>query len=244
MTYDVGLCHSDEITNLILSHPDDLAILSISCLRTLQDVIRMTYDIALVSPGRQNVIWTLSHLDESASDRVSPGWLMAVALCHPDYLTGDGISPGWVTTNSLCHPDDMLFHLMSFGWLNWGWYLIRMSYGNFIMSTGWDTLPFLSHPDEIANFDFPQYAVAPQCFRNHGCGNYIHQHGRAESGTAPYGWCHHLKWPPRGDHQFLNHFSFDLAFNQCYGCVLVCRSKGTRVLPSDCCCSNTKPSYL
>ena len=27
------------------------------------------------------------------------------------------------------------------------------------------TLPLLSHPDEIANFDFPQHAVALQRFR-------------------------------------------------------------------------------
>ena len=64
-----------------------------------------------------------------------------------------------------CHPDDILFHFMSSGWLNWGWFLIRMSYGNVIMSSGWDTLPFLSDPDEIANFDFPQHAVALQRFR-------------------------------------------------------------------------------
>ena len=87
-------------------------------------------------------------------------------ICHPDDLPGVGISSGWVTANSLCHPDDILFHFMSSGWLNWGWFLIRMSYGNVIMSSGWDTLPFLSHPDEIANFDFPQHAVALQRFRN------------------------------------------------------------------------------
>ena len=87
-------------------------------------------------------------------------------ICHPDDLPGVGISSGWVTANSLCHPDDILFHFMSSGWLNWGWFLIRMSYGNVIMSSGWDTLPFLSHPDEMANFDFPQHAVALQRFRN------------------------------------------------------------------------------
>ena len=87
-------------------------------------------------------------------------------ICHPDDLPGVGISSGWVTANSLCHPDDILFHFMSSGWLNWGWFLIRMSYGNVIMSSGWDTLPFLSHPDEIANFDFPQHAVALQRFRS------------------------------------------------------------------------------
>ena len=86
-------------------------------------------------------------------------------ICHPDDLPGVGISSGWVTANSLCHPYDILFHFMSSGWLNWGWFLIRMSYGNVIMSSGWDTLPFLSHPDEIANFDFPQHAVALQRFR-------------------------------------------------------------------------------
>ena len=61
----------------------------------------------------------------------------------------------------------MLFHFMSSGWLNWGWFLIRMSYGTVTMSSGWDTLPFLSHPDEIANFDFPHHAVALQRFRTY-----------------------------------------------------------------------------
>ena len=35
---------------------------------------------------------------------------------------------------------------MSSGWLNWSWYLTRMSYGNVIMSSGWDAFPFLSRP--------------------------------------------------------------------------------------------------
>ena len=54
---------------------------------------------------------------------------------------------------------------MSHGWLSWSWYLIWMGYDNVIMSSGWHTLPFLSHPDEIANFDFSQHAVALQRFR-------------------------------------------------------------------------------
>ena len=124
MTYDVVLCHPDEITNLI---PKSSGWLSYS-----QYLIRMIY---------------------------------RRCICHPDDLPGVGISSGWVTANSLCHPDDILFNFMSSGWLNWGWFLIRMSYGNVIMSSGWDTLPFLSHPDEIANFDFPQHAVALQRFR-------------------------------------------------------------------------------
>ena len=132
----------------------------------MQDVIRMTYDVALCHPDEITKIWSLSHPDDLAIPSISSGWLIADALCHPDDLPGVGISSGWVTAISLCHPDDLLFHFMSSGWLNWGWFLIRMSYGNVIMSSGWDTLPFLSHPDEIANFDFPHHAVALQRFRN------------------------------------------------------------------------------
>ena len=54
---------------------------------------------------------------------------------------------------------------MSSGWLSRNRYLIRMSYDNVIMSSGWHRLPFLSHPDEIVNFDFPHHAVALQRFR-------------------------------------------------------------------------------
>ena len=108
-------------------------------------------------------MWSLSHPDDLAIPSMSPGWLIVDALCHPD-LPGVGISSGWVTANPWCHPDDILFHFMLSGWLNWGWFLIRMSYGNVIMSSEWDTLPFLSHPDEIANFDFPHNAVALQRF--------------------------------------------------------------------------------
>ena len=124
----------------------------------------MIYDVALCHPDEITKISSLSHPDDLAS--ISSGWLIVAALCHPDDLPGVGISSGWVTANSLCHPDDILFHFMSSGRLNWGWFLIRMSYGNVIMSSGWDTLPFLSHPDEIANFDFPHHAVALQRFRN------------------------------------------------------------------------------
>ena len=131
----------------------------------MQDVIRMTYNVSLCHPDEITKIWYLSHPDDLAIPSISSGWLIVDALCHPDDLPGVGISSGWVTANSWCHPDDTLFHFMSSGWLNWGWFLIRMSYGNVIMSSGWDTFPFLSHPDEIANFDFPQHAVALQRFR-------------------------------------------------------------------------------
>ena len=37
---------------------------------------------------------------------------------------------------------------MSSGWLTRRWYLIQMSYGKFIMSSGWHTLP-CCHPDDL-----------------------------------------------------------------------------------------------
>ena len=91
---------------------------------------------------------------------------MVDAICHPDDLAGVGILSGRVTENSLCHPDYIPFYRMSSERLNWGWYLIRMNYGNVIMAPGWDTLLFLSHLGEMANFDFSQHTVALQRFRS------------------------------------------------------------------------------
>ena len=105
------------------------------------------------------------------------------ALCHSDELASVGIPSGWVTANLICHPDDILFRLMSPRWLNWGWYLIRMGYGNVILSSGWDILPFLSHTDDITNFNFSQHAVALQRFRisvlHHVRNNWLRFNGTA-----------------------------------------------------------------
>ena len=65
----------------------------------------------------------------------------------------------------VCYPDDISYHHMPTGWLSWSWYLIRMSYDNVIMLSGWHMLPFLNHPDKIASFDFSQRSVALQRFR-------------------------------------------------------------------------------
>ena len=112
----------------------------------MQDVIRMTYDVALCHLDEITKIWSLSHPDDLVIPSISSGWLIVDALYHPDDLPAVGISSGWVTANSLCHPDDKLFHFMSSGWLNWGWFLIRMSYGNVIMSSGWDSKFLFSTP--------------------------------------------------------------------------------------------------
>ena len=79
------------------------------------------------------------------------------------------ISSGWLLDTAVCHPDDISYHHMSSGWLSPNRYLIRMSYDNVIMSSGWHRLPFVSHPDEIVNFDFPHHAVALQRFRIFPC---------------------------------------------------------------------------
>ena len=114
-----------------------------------------------ISSGWYNVIWNLSHPVELAPGRISSGWLLDAAVCHPD---------------------DISKHHMSSGWLSRNWYLIRMSYDNVIMSSGWHTLPFLSHPDEIANFDFPQHAVALQRFRT--------SQRASNTESLSTSWCH------------------------------------------------------
>ena len=56
------------------------------------------------------------------------------------------------------YPDDII----SYCHISSGWpYVIQMKR----LSYGWDTLNLLSQPDEIANFDFSQHAVALQRFR-------------------------------------------------------------------------------
>ena len=107
-----------------------------------------------------------SHPDDLIIGSISSGWHNGIwTLSHPDELAPGRISSGWLLDTAICHPDDISYHRMSSGWLSRNWYLIRMSYDNVIMSSGWHRLPFLSHPDEIANFDFPHHAVALQRFR-------------------------------------------------------------------------------
>ena len=86
-------------------------------------------------------------------------------LSRPDELAPGRISSGWLLDTAVCHPDDISYHRMLSGWLSRNRYLIRMSYDNVIMPSGWHRLPFLSHPDEIVNFDFTHHAVALQRFR-------------------------------------------------------------------------------
>ena len=167
-----------------VSHPNDLSMGGISpgWLNYWQYVIRMTYGYCSMSPGWDNYVVPKSSGWLSYRQylirltyqyyRMSSVWLTILSylihdviwtLSHPDELAPGRISSGWVLNTAVYHPDDIYRH-MSSGWLSWNWYLIRMSYDNVIMSSGWHTLPFLCLPDEIPNFDFPYHAVALQRF--------------------------------------------------------------------------------
>ena len=120
----------------------------------MQDVIRMTYDVALCHPDEITKIWSLSHPDDLAIPSISSGWLIVDAyVIRMTYLA------------LVSHPDELRqIH-----------YVIRMTYSSisyhpddlteFGFSSGWVTAMLLCHPDEIVNFDFPQHAVALQRFR-------------------------------------------------------------------------------
>ena len=71
----------------ILSHPDDLTILSISSGWLMPDA--------------------LCHPDDLAGVGISSGCVMANTLCHPYDLTEVGISSGWHTLPFLSHPDEI-----------------------------------------------------------------------------------------------------------------------------------------
>ena len=135
------------------------------------------------------LLLAVSHPDDLTIGSITPGWLMGIVGCHPDDLRYSPISSGWHNIIwTLSHPDEITMLMpkssgwvspwpylirmtfghcsMSSGWLSRNRYLLRMSYDNVIMSSGWHKLPFLSHPDEIVNFDFPHHAVALQRFRS------------------------------------------------------------------------------
>ena len=106
--------------------------------------------------SRPDDLWPMQDVIRMAYD---------VAFCNQDEIANViHKSSGWLSYSQYLIRMTYGQCIMS---SRWGWYLIRMSYGNVIMSSGWHTLPFLSHPDEIANFDFPQHVVVLQRFRSH-----------------------------------------------------------------------------
>ena len=134
---DITSAHPDDLRylpyvtriNLIwsLSHPDDVSIGSISSgwLMDTSGCHRDDLRYWFRSSGWHNVIWILSHQYELP------------IIYHPDDLWP--IHFGWAygkfIMSSWWHTPPLLSHLndISFLWLNWGWYLIRVSYGEFII---------------------------------------------------------------------------------------------------------------
>ena len=75
-----------------------------------------------------------------------------VLVSHPDELRQIHYVIQMTYSSILCNPDDFIEVGISSGWLT-------------VMPSGWGTLPFLSHLDDIADLDFPQHAVVLQSFR-------------------------------------------------------------------------------
>ena len=95
MTYEYVSCHPEVCWSL--SHPDDLAIGSISSGLLVANVLCHPDGIRSFpeSSGWQNAFWTLSHPDELAIGSMSSGWLMDTAVCQPDDLRYYSMSSGW-----------------------------------------------------------------------------------------------------------------------------------------------------
>ena len=148
MTYDVALCHPDDITQSIpyviriswlpaVSHPDDF--------RTQQYVIRMTYDVALCHPDDMKSFSTsgcvkdtpVCHPDDLRICLMSSG---CCSLSHPDDLVRyRQFLIRMIKYTAVYHPDDLKMCLMSSGWENY-----VMTYGQYSMSSGWHTkLPWV-----------------------------------------------------------------------------------------------------
>ena len=112
ITYDVALCHPNEITNLI---PKSSTWLSYS-----QYLIQMTYRHCRMSFGWLTILPYLIPMTQRHLNLKSLGWVSSWP-----YLIR--------MTYGRC--------IMSSWWLSLHWYLIRMNYGKSIMSSGWNTLP-------------------------------------------------------------------------------------------------------
>ena len=132
----------------------------------MQDVIRMTYDVALCHPD------DITSFESKSSGWVSSWSYLIWMTCGPCIMSSGSLSwcwylirmsydtfsmsSGWHALQLLSHPDDICFLLMSSGWLNWGLYLIRISYSEIHYHN-------LGHLDEIVHFEFSEHVVALQC---------------------------------------------------------------------------------
>ena len=93
---------------------------------------------------------TLSDPDWFSAGNISSGWHTMLLILmtelrvtsHPDDLSSMQYVVQMTYHITLCHPDDLAEVCISSEWI---------TVGGLIMSSGWHTLPILSHPDEIAD---------------------------------------------------------------------------------------------
>ena len=188
MTYDQCSIPYGWRNDATLSHPDDLAVSSgwlmanaachldeTPCHRMSSGwvgwgwyLIRMTYGQCSVSSGwdtmppyviRMSWLGLIAHMDDLWPMQYVIWMRHHATVCHPDKLAGVDISYGWLMANAVCHLDETSCHRMSSGWVCWGWYPIRMTYGQCSVSSGWDTMPpyvtrmswlgLISHTDDL-----------------------------------------------------------------------------------------------
>ena len=187
MTYDATLSHPNDITksehnvSWNLCHPDEKAPERISS-RWLMTNAGCHLDDLQCCPMSSK--WDNYNLIPKSSGwhshfqyliqmtyrhcRMSSGWL--TILPYLIRATQSHLNPkssGWVSSWPYLIQMTYGRCIMSSGWLSWHWYLIWISYGNVIMSSRWYKLPFLSHLDELANFNLSQHAVDLQHFRTY-----------------------------------------------------------------------------
>ena len=129
----------------MVSHPDDLTVGTFSpgWVNYWQYLIRMTYGYCRMSSGWLSIFSYLTRMTQRHWKPKSSGWVSSWQYLIRMTFGHCSMSSGW--------------HIIPP-------YVIR-HYDNVIMPSGWHTLSLLSHPNEIANFDFPQHAVALQRFR-------------------------------------------------------------------------------
>ena len=137
---------------------------------------------------------------------------MVSTICHPDDLRPTEISheviriiqyhlskpSRWLSKFNVVSHLHPQCHPKSPGWLSERWYLIRLSCGKFIMWSRWHTLPFLSHPVEIAVFvsffyksRWPVNASVWRCF---DCDGTLYVCGKDASRCCFHDWpCLNIK---------------------------------------------------
>ena len=150
-------CHPGDL-DATLSHLDDIK--NIWIFESLMTYSRWYLIQMSLANSLCSEIW-VNHPDALVQGGMPYSYDKRCNPISPGGLPEGNISYRWLMSNAVCHTDAIPYHHMS---SRWRWYLIQVSYGNVVMSSGWHLHPPLSHQDEIAYFDFSQHMVALQRF--------------------------------------------------------------------------------